>query len=236
MRTWIGLLVFFLAIPGWTGGKEIRLPGGSIEYLAYEAQGRALLLWVASERGVSQAERHAAEALAKQGVEVWLFDLPGALFLPPVPGSLDGVGAEIMQTVLRQANQDGRELYVYAVGRGAVPVLKGLEASPELRASLLLMHPNFYARAEALEGADYLIFRQLQGVKILILQPRRSAATPWVDGQLVALANAGAQTGLRMLERLREGFWVREDANAYELQTAAQLADLVMNWMGRVRK
>jgi hypothetical protein len=93
------------------------------------------------------------------------------------------------------------------------------------------MHPNFYARVDALEGAEYLSFGKLDSVDVIVLQPRRSAATPWVENQIEALRKTGANAALIMLERLREGFWTREDATDYEVNQGSQLADHILRWM-----
>lgn len=211
---------------------EAALPSGAvITYTRYPATGKNLLLWFASERGLVQAESRAAHELSEKGVEVWLFDLTNALFLPQTPSSLDSIRAGDMQALLELAQATGARLCIYAPGRAAVPVLRGLADRPDIQARVLLMHPNFYARVDALEGADYLSFGKLNSVDVLVLQPRRSAATPWVENQIEALRKTGATAALKMLERLREGFWIREDATDYEVNQGRQLADHILSWM-----
>ena len=72
--------------------------------------------------------------------------------------------------------------------------------------------------------------RNLHGIDVLILQPRRSAATPWVGDQLAALGREGANTQLLMLEGVREGFWVRESANDFEIAEGKRLAQRIAEW------
>jgi hypothetical protein len=212
---------------------EFTLPSGNImSYARYPAAAEKLLLWFASERGLGQTENQAARELAAKGVEVWMFDLTSALFLPQTPSSLDSIAASDMQSILGRASATGSRLWVYAPGRAAVPVLKGLAAKPDIRARVLLMHPNFYSRADALDGADYLSFGNLSSVEVLVLQPRRSAATPWVEHQIEALRQMGANAALSVLERLREGFWVRDDATEYEANQGRQLSASILSWMG----
>ncbi len=231
-RTTASLLFLVFSLASLAEEVEVTLPSGNVmAYTRYPANGSNLLLWFASERGLGQAESRAARELSEKGVEVWLFDLTSALFLPQTPSSLDGIRASDMQALLERASATGARLCVYAPSRAAVPVLRGLAGRPDISARVLLMHPNFYSRVDALEGADYLSFDSLKSVDVLVLQPRRSAATPWVDNQIEALRKTGANTALKMLERLREGFWVREDATDYEINEGRNLADHMLNWM-----
>jgi hypothetical protein len=226
------LLVFGVASALAAEEIEFPLPSGNVLSLVrYPSAGDGLLVWVASERGLAPAERQAALELSGLGIEVWQLDLASGLFLPPAPASLDGIEARDMQAIFARVQATGSVVNVYAIGRAAVPVLRGLAANPGLKARVLLMHPNFYARADALDGAEYLPFGSLAHLDVMLLQPRRSAATPWVENQVAALRQMGASTALRMLERLREGFWVREDATDHEISQAGELSTYLMNWM-----
>lgn len=210
---------------------SIALPSGeSIGYSRYPAEGRDLLLWFASERGLSPAEIQAARDLAAKGTEVWQFDLAAAFFLPQTQSSMDGINVKDMQAIFGCARKTGAGLTVYAVNRAAVPVLRALAGQRKQRTKALLMHPHFYSRADALEGADYLSFGNLRGVDALILQPRRSAAAPWVNDQLAALRKDGARAQVLMLDNVREGFWVRESATEFEVAEGRRLAELITEW------
>lgn len=226
------LFVLFFSAVSRAEEVDLSLPSGNvISYVRFPASGNDRLLWFASERGFGKPERQAASELSAKGVDVWLLDLTNALFLPQTPSSLDSIQLDDMKTILSRAAAKGGQLCVYAPGRAAVPVLRGLSGSPDIRARVLLMHPNFYARVDALEGADYLSFGNLNSVDVLVLQPRRSAAAPWVGNQIEALRQSGANAALMMLERLREGFWGREDATDYEANEGRNLADRMLNWM-----
>lgn len=224
-------VIFLVTLQAEVSAEEIRLPLTSGETLVFDrhaATGNRLLLWFAAERGFSPSEQQAAQQLAGRGIEVWQIDWVNALFLPQVPRSLDGVSPEDMGILLKKAHATGKTLALYATARAAVPVLNSLKNQ---QACVLLMHPNLYARAEALAEADYLAFEQLGQLDILVLQPMRSAATPWVGNQIEALKSASARVRLHMLEKLREGFWRREDATAFETEQGKRLADLLAAWM-----
>lgn len=210
---------------------SLALPSGeTLVYSRYPAEGKDLLLWFASERGLAPSEIQAARDLAAQGTEVWQFDLVSAFFLPQTNSSMDGIAAKDIQAILERARNAGARLTVYAVNRAAVPVLRGLAGKRAQRTQVLLMHPHFYSSVDTLVGADYLSFGNLAGVDALILQPRRSAATPWAEDQLAALRGEGARVRLLMLENVREGFWVRESATEFEIAEGKRLAERVAEW------
>lgn len=209
------------------GSVQAALPDFQIE----PAQGERLLMWVSSERGRAEAESTAARRLAQQGVTVWSLDAPGAYFLPQLPSSMDQVPAADMADGLRQALDSGKTVTVYAVARAAVPVLRGVsQLAPEARSRLclVLMYPNLYASAEALADADYLDTGRIDALSIRLLQPRRSAATPWLPAQVAHLENLGARVTPVMLENLREGFWARESPTPFEVLQSRQLDALVL--------
>ncbi|MEW6131872.1 MAG: hypothetical protein AB1591_01725 [Pseudomonadota bacterium] len=228
----VGALLF--AVPAHAKDASLALPSGeTLVYSRYPAEGGDLLLWFASERGLAPMEERAARDLAARGTEVWQFDLVNAFFLPQTNTSMDGIAVRDMQAIFDAARKTGARVTVYAVNRAAVPVLRGLAGGDGVqRMRVLLMHPHFYSSVDTLVGADYLSFGNLSGVDAIILQPRRSAATPWVDDRMAALRKEGAKVRLLMLEGVREGFWVRESANEFEIAEGKHLAERIAEWGG----
>lgn len=219
-----------VSVVAYAEEASIALPSGeNLTYLRYPADGKDLLLWFASERGLAPTEMQAARDLAAKGTGVWQFDLAAAFFLPQTHSSMDNIKVEDMRAIFEHARKTGARLTVYAVNRAAVPVLKALAGQRD-RMKVLLMHPHFYSRVDALEGADYLSFGNLRSVDALILQPRRSAATPWVGDQLASLRKDGARVQLQMLDGVREAFWVRDTATEFEMAEGKQLAERLMTW------
>lgn len=201
------------------------------DYQIDPSQGSRLLLWVSSERGRAEPEAAAAKKLAQHGVAVWSLDVPGAYFLPQLPSSMDKAPVGEVADWLASALDSGKQVAVYAVGRAAVPVLRAaarLEAAQRGRLCMLLMYPNLYQSAEALADADYLDTGRLDGLAIRLLQPRRSAATPWLPAQTAQLSALGARVTPVLLENLREGFWARETPTAFETERATQLDRLIL--------
>lgn len=204
------------------------------DYQSFYSEGERRLLWVPSEMGLSEPEHHAAQQLAKQGTEVWLLDLTHAYFLPQLPSSMDAVSPQDLADWLRAALADGKGVNLYAVARAAVPVLHAvarLEPAQRARLCVLLMHPNLYAVAEPLAEPGYLDMGDLSGLRMRLLQPRRSAATPWLPGQLAHLALQGAVVSHVMLENLRETYWARETPTEFEIAESQHMDSMLLREM-----
>lgn len=205
------------------------------EYQVFAASGDRLVLWVASEYGRSEPELQAARKLAAQRVEVWSLDPVDAYFLPQLPSSLDEVPPQDMADWLGAALSGKRQVAVFAVARAAVPVLRGaarLDPVQRTRLRVLLMHPNLYTSAEPLAEPDYLDLGDLSGLRVRVLQPRRSAATPWLPGLLDHLALHGASVSHAILENLREGYWEREAPTAFEVAESQRMDAMLVRELG----
>lgn len=214
--------------------------GGSIaqaetpDYRVFPAQGRQMLLWVSSERGRAEPELQAAQKLAAQGVEVWSLDPLGAYFLPQLSRSMDAVPHQDVAEWLQTALARKKRVTVYAVSRAAVPVLRAaalLTPAQRRRLGVVLMHPNLYTVAEPMAAPDYLDVGAIKGVRVRVLQPRRSAATPWLPGLVAHLKSHGADVSQRILENLREGYWARETPTDFETAEGARMDALLLREM-----
>lgn len=207
------------------------------DHRVYPAEAQPLLLWVASERGRAEPEVNAAQQLAAQGVETWSLDLVSAYFLPQLASSMDAVPAQDVADLLRAAQASGKRVVVYAVSRAAVPLLRAaaaLDPAERQRLCVMLMYPNLYTVAEPLAEPDFLAVGSLAGLRVQVLQPRRSAATPWLPRLLDHLTQQGATAGHVILENLREGYWARETPTEFEIAESRRMDAMLLrelnNW------
>lgn len=225
-----GFKAFLLGLLLCSFAAKAALP----DYQTFVAEGARRLLWVPSEQGLSEPEQRAAQRLAKQGTEVWLLDLTHTYFLPQLPSSMDAVPQQDLLDWLRAAQANGKDVVLYAVARAAVPVLRAiarLEPEQRTRLCVLLMHPNLYAVTEPLAEPGYLDMGDLSGLRVRLLQPRRSAATPWLPGQLAHLALHGAVVSHVMLENLRETYWARETPTEFEVAESQRMDAMLLREM-----
>jgi hypothetical protein len=170
-------------------------------------------------------------------VETWSLDLVAAYFLPQLASSMDAVPPRDLADWLRAAQASGKRVVVYAVSRAAVPILRAAAMlTPDERQGLcvILMYPNLYTVAEPLAEPDFLVVGDLRGLRVHVLQPRRSAATPWLPGLLGHLAKQGAATSHVILENLREGWWARETPTEFEIAESRRMDAMLLrelnNW------
>ncbi len=222
--------VLLLSLWACSFGVRADLP----DYQTFPAQGNRLLLWVTSERGRTDPEVQAAEKLSGQGVEVWSLDLVNAYFLPQLSSSMDRVPQQDLTEWMRHALATDKQVTIYAVARAAAPVLRaaaGLEPALRSRLCLLLMYPNLYTVAEPLAEPDYLDLGSLTGLHIKVLQPRRSAATPWLPGLIDHLTQFGATVAQEILENLRESYWARDTPTEFEMAESRRMDALVIKEM-----
>lgn len=217
----------FLLLCLWAAAARAVLP----DYQAFPATGERLLLWVASERGRAGPELDAARQLAGQGIEVWSLDPVGAYFLPQVSSSMDAVPVDELADWLRAAQAGGKRVAVVGVARAAVPLLRAaaaLDAAARQRLCVMLLYPNLYTAAEPLAEPAYLGLGDLGGLRVRVLQPRRSAATPWLPGLLDHLTRQGATASSVILENLREGWWMRETPTEFETSESRRMDVLLL--------
>ncbi len=229
----LGLVALFLLALGVTGPYGIAR-ASLLDDQRYPASGERLLLWVSSERGRDALEASAAEALSAAGVAVWSLDPSSSYFLPQLPRSMDTIPAQDVANWIRTALASGKTVTVYAVARSAVPVLRALtmlQRSERTAICVILMYPNLYSVAEPLAEPDYLVLDALEGATIRVLQPRRSAATPWLSGLVETLRKRGAAVNTTMLENLRERFWARETPTEFEIAEGRRLDALLQREM-----
>lgn len=217
----------FLLLCLWAAAARAVLP----DYQAFPATGERLLLWVASERGRAGPELDAARQLAGQGIEVWSLDPVGAYFLPQVSSSMDAVPVDELADWLRVAQAGDKRVAVVGVARAAVPLLRAtaaLDAAARQRLCVMLLYPNLYTAAEPLAEPAYLGLGDLDGLRVRVLQPRRSAATPWLPGLLDHLTRQGATASSVILENLREGWWMRETPTEFETSESRRMDVLLL--------
>lgn len=221
---------WLLLLSLWAGVSGVRADLPS--YRVFPAKGERLVLWVASERGLARHEILAAQKLAARGLEVWAIDLLEAYFLPQLASGMDEVPQQDMADWLRAAQGGGKRVAVVGIGRAAVPLLRAvarLDSAQRSRLCVLLIHPNLYTVAEPLLEPEFLNVGDLSGLRVRVLQPRRSAATPWLPDLLDGLALQGATVTSAILENVRESYWVRESPTPFEVGEAKRMDVLVLD-------
>ena len=228
MSAFIRLLPFALllwaATAAATTEETLSLPDGTdLSYAVYAAEGRDLVIWVPSEAGLQVSEQATSEALSAAGVEVWIPDLVASRFLPYVQSSQDLIPAGDVAGLLDAGRATGKRVFLVAVGRGAIPALRGARAWQESAggeatlAGAILLHPKFYTETpDPGVPARVLPIVEATNLPLFLIQPEKS---PWrwrLHETVPALERGGSSVYVQYLPGVRDRFFFRPDADEAE--------------------
>jgi thiol-disulfide isomerase/thioredoxin len=238
----IFVLVLILTVSCSTYAVESRMIDtreGEVAYQYYPANGGKLFIWVAPEAGLQKSEQLAAEQLASKGIEVWYPNLFEANFLPVVQSSMDRIPDVQIADTLSAAVSTGKQVYFVTSGRGVVPVLRGIRrwqqdnsTSTQFHGLIMLSAKLFVETPDPGKAAELMAIAQASNVPIYWLQPDKS---PWFWKLAItvpALQQGGSHVFVQRLRNVRDRFYYRPDATAYENKLATTLPDLLLNASG----
>jgi thiol-disulfide isomerase/thioredoxin len=232
----VALAGWLLSAPLLADSFELELESGAVLSVERFGSGPRRLLWLPAEYGLNGAiERELAAAVASQGVEVWQVDLHASYFLAPGRNSLEQVAREDMRELLQRAQPAQGRLFLFSYGRGAALALEAArlwqlgatqDAAP--LGGAVLLHPNLMAgTAQAGEGAEFLPITTASNLPLFIMQPQNSAKR-WYRQELAErLQRGGSDLFYRPLADVSDGFQVRDDASAHEVQVRRELPAMV---------
>lgn len=202
-----------------------------IEISVYPAKGDTLFLWLYSEAGPQKSEHEIAKQLTKNNIEVWRIDLFAAHFLPVASSSMDRIpDSDISELIEYAFKKTGKKIIPVTTGRGSLPVLKGTNRwqnkykNSRALAGVILMSPKFFIETPepGKEGKLLEIVKQTN-LPLFILQPKQS---PWywkLDQTIPALEKSGSDVFVQRIKGVRDRYYFRPDANAYENKISAKL-------------
>jgi len=220
-----------IAVPN----EVIELDDGTeISYTRHSAPGERLLIWLAPEAGLLGAEQQAAAAIAKAGSEVWYPDLFATNFLPVVASSVEQFPVEQISALVDAGVKTGKQVYFVTSGRGVIPVLRGLRTwqhdnpnSDALRGVILISPKFFVETPDPGQSGKLMPIVSATNLPVFIIQPKKS---PWywkMDTTIPALQTGGSVIYFRTFAGVRDRFYYRPDATAYEQQLASFLPVMI---------
>ena len=233
--TYYSLLFFILLIPNLSNASETLFfsvnAETEIEISVEAAKGDTLFLWLYSEAGPQKVESDIAKQLAKNNIEVWRIDLFAAHFLPVASSSMDRIpGSDISELIEYAYKKTKKKIMLITTGRGSLPILKGanLWQSKYYKSSalsgIIFMSPKFYFETpEPGKAGKLLDIVSKTNLPIFILQPKNS---PWywkLDQTIPALEKSGSDVFVQRIKGVRDRYYFRPDADAYENKISAQL-------------
>ena len=215
----------------WSGGDEIST-------VVYPGAGKQLLLMLPSERGVSPRQAPLAEGLARRGVETWVVDLHGTLFLPPGTGSLRDVPADMMAELVQYAVATGKQVYLMATGRSAALALKAArqwQMDHPRQAGLggmILFHPDLYRLTpQGGTAPEFLPVTDATNLPTYLFQPMNASARWHLNELVERLQKGGSDVLVQRLQDVGNGFHLRPHYSDLEEETSARLPSLIKQAM-----
>jgi peroxiredoxin len=241
MKTLVGLLLALLLLPVTLLAAEQRnlLVGDlDIPTTVYPSAGDKLLLWLPAEFGNSPRQVPVAQALAAAGTTVWMPNLHEALFIPPGRYSLVGLDTGILRSLIQQAADTGKTVYLMAPGRAAALALIAIrewQADPARRGTLMgaiLMHPKLFVRTpQGGEEPEFLPVAGATNIPVYLFQPS-NAANYWRLAKFRdVLQRGGAPVFIHRLMGVSDGFHRRPDTRPGEDEMTARLPGLLLQAM-----
>lgn len=217
--------------------RQIELQDGiEVPVNYYPAEdGDKAVIWLPSEFGLSPRQAVTAEALAQQGIEVWMPDLHSAWFLPIGRYSFKDIDSSDISEIIQQIQtQSGKTLFLIAPGRTAA---KGLEALHQWQESgmkenqfggAILFHPKLYAATpQGGEEAQFLPVVAVTNLPVYLLQPENSAHYWRAKKVQQALQEAGSPVFLHLLQNVSDGFYARMDFSDTEETMTVRLPRMI---------
>ena len=211
----------------WSGGDEIST-------FVYPGTGEQLLLMLPSDRGVSPRQAPLADGLGRRGVETWVVDLHGAMFLPQGPGSLREVPTGMVAELVQHAVATGKEVYLMATGRSAALALDAArqwQLDHPLQAGLgglILFHPDLYRLTpQGGREPEFLPITSATNLPIYLFQPMNASARWYVNELVSRLQKSGSDVLVQRLQGVGNGFHLRPDYSDLEEEASVRLPSMI---------
>ncbi|TNF36834.1 MAG: hypothetical protein EP315_03660 [Gammaproteobacteria bacterium] len=213
--------------------RSVETADASIDLRVFTAEGDKLLLGFPCDEGKSVAEEKTAEALARDGVEVWMPDMLSAYMLPKVKSSIHKIPTEAIAELIEEAMATGKQVYLIASGSDTELVLRGaayweqLPNKPRL-AGGILMFPRLF-KSEPVPGQvpEYIDVVGKTRLPLMVLEGERTP-NRWTVNQLTsALEQGGSTVYAKLIPSVRGDFFKRDDASNPEEVVTMQLDGLI---------
>ena len=180
------LLLFVVCASAGGHADEVVVATPSGEELIAErflAEGRYLIVWFAPEYGFRSNHRSLAAELAREGIEVWLSNIPESLFMPNGTQSIRQLDGSFAADMIEFAHDSsGKRVAVAGDSYGAVVALIGARGWQQRRQNdpgllgAILFSPYTYASIPPLgELPEYLSIVSATNIPMVIYQTKGSA-------------------------------------------------------------
>jgi hypothetical protein len=209
-----------------------------IEVRVFEGEGEQLLIGFACDQGSSVAEEKTAQALAMDGVEVWMPDMLSAYMLPKLRSSLGDIPTDGLLKIIEDAQKTGKKVYLVASGPDTELILRVAHAWEEKLVNnkaggkqlggAILMFPRLNkGKPEPGKPPEYQDAVGKTKLPLMVLEGERTP-NRWGVGHLTsALKKNGSTVYAKLIPDVRGYFFKRDDPNVPENVVTSQLPGLI---------
>ena len=204
-----------------------------IDVRIFEGDGDQLLLGFACDQGSSLAEEQTAEALAMDGVEVWMPDMLSAYMLPKLRSSLTEIPTNGLENIIQKAMKTGKKVYLAASGPDTELILRVAEEWEKKHkdsplGGALLIFPRLN-KGKPVPGKQP-VYHDSVGKTTLPIMVLEGERTPnrWGLAHLTSsLKKNGSIVYAKVIPGVRGYFFKRKDPNISENLVTSQMSGLM---------
>ena len=246
----ISLVLLFSSFNGLASDsvKTITTADDSdIDVRIFSAEGDKLLIGFACDQGSSVSEEKTSEALAKDGIEVWMPDMLSAYMLAKVRSSLSEIPTDGLIEIIEEAKKTKKKIYLVASGPDTELVLRALADwekthadSSGLLGGAILMFPRLNkGKPEPGKPPQYQDAVGKTKSPLIVLEGERTP-NRWGVGHLTnALKISGSTVYAKLIPDVRGYFFKRNDPNVPEDLVTSQMSGLIkasLFFLGKAHK
>lgn len=213
----------------------VEVEDSELSLLRFNAEGEHLIIWVSPGFGDHQRSYAAAEAISRNGIEVWHIDLAESLFLTKSTSTLRSLDGRYVAGLIAAAHdRTGKQVTLMTRSYASLPVLRGarlwqLQASqqadmqPGYLTGAILFSPELYSEIPPLgQPPVYDPIASSTNIPIMLYQSGRRGNRWQLDKTMEKLQSGGAAVYLKVLPGVTGVFYIEDTA----AETVKVLQDL----------
>jgi hypothetical protein len=200
-----------------------------------DSENDKLLIGFACDQGSSVAEEKTSQALANDGIEVWMPDMLSAYMLPKVRSSLSDIPTDGLIKIIEEAKKTKKKIYLVASGPDTELILRAVADweknhgnADNLLGGAILMFPRLNKGKP--EPGKAPVYQDAVGKTkspLIVLEGERTP-NRWGIGHLTnSLKKGGSTVYAKLIPGVRGYFFKRNDPNIPEDLVTSQMSGLI---------
>ncbi len=204
-----------------------------IDVRIFSAKGDKLLIGFACDQGASKAEEKTSQALAKDGVEVWMPDMLSAYMLPKVRSSLKDIPTNGLIKIIKEAQKTNKKVYLVASGPDTELILRVAQNWEDFHkgktlGGAILMFPRLNkTKPEPGHPPNYQDVVGKTKLPLMVLEGERTPNRWGIQHLTQSLKQGGSTVYAKLIPDVRGYFFKRNDPNVPEDLVTSQMSGLI---------